>query len=56
VGDPYLKALTECLRQSGIPKEKLSQENLKAVVEAAFGKDRPDLPTALPAIMRRLLA
>jgi hypothetical protein len=54
--DPYLKTLAEGLRGLGISREQLTDENLKAVVEAAFGKERPDLPTAIPVIMRRLLA
>jgi hypothetical protein len=54
--DPYLKTLADGLRGLGIPREQLTEEHLKAVVEAAFGKNRPDMPTALPAIMRRLLA
>jgi hypothetical protein len=52
--DPYLKELTQCLRQMGASKEKLCPENLNAILVDAFGKKRPDLEEALPIFIQRL--
>ena len=53
--DGYLADLAEGLRQVGIPEELLTPAKLKAVLTAAFGRERPDLAVAIPDLAQRLM-
>lgn len=54
--DPYFAALAKALSQVGVPQDRLTKAKLAHRLEAAFGADRPDLPTAIAALARELLA
>jgi hypothetical protein len=54
--DPCIQELAGTLRQMGIPKNELHPENLNATLNAIFGKERPDLGVAIPAVARKLWA
>ncbi len=54
--DSYLVSIIEGCRQVGVDRDHLDPAVVTAALAAEFGRDRPELQEAIPAVARRLLA
>jgi len=53
--DRFIADLRETLAQFGVPQEQLAEPAIRAHLRAAFGRNRPDLATAIAVLARDMI-